>query len=111
MRYRKVFQQVSQFAGTPITTIHVPGGSARNTRMNQWLADALGVPVVAGPHEATASGNALMQLVGLGELHTLAEVRAVARHAPTRLFEPQASQRPAWDEAMERFREICQARA
>jgi hypothetical protein len=40
-----------------------------------------------------------------------AEVRDVARRAQTRLFEPQASQRPAWDEAMERFRAICQARA
>lgn len=52
-----------------------------------------------------------MQLVGLGELQTLAEVRVVARSAPTRLFEPQISQHSAWDEARERFRAICQARA
>ena len=72
-------------------------------RLNQWLADALGIPVVAGPFEATALGNALMQLVGLGELNTLQEVRAVAQKTATRLFEPQANTHTAWNEAAQRF--------
>ncbi len=108
LRYREVFRQISQLTGAQIEQVHVVGGGARNDRLNQWLADALAAPVIAGPYEATAQGNALMQLVGLGELQTLAEVRAVARRAPTRHFEPRADQRAAWDEAARRFRAICQ---
>ncbi len=61
-----------------INGVHVWGSGTRNERLNQWLADALNVSVIAGPYEATALGNALMQLVGLGELHSLEEVRSVA---------------------------------
>jgi rhamnulokinase len=63
--------------------VYVLGGGARNTRLNLWLADALEVPVIAGPYEATAHGNALMQLVGLGELLGLEEVRGISRNAHT----------------------------
>ena len=71
--------------------------------LNQWLADALGIPVIAGPFEATALGNALMQLVGLDELHTLQEIRAVAQKTTTRVYEPQASAHAIWEEAAQRF--------
>jgi rhamnulokinase len=103
LRYREVFHQMSQLTSTPIYRVHVLGGGARNTRLNQWLADALGIPVIAGPYEATALGNALMQLVGLRELHTLQEVRAVAQKTETRVFEPQVSAHDAWNEAAQRF--------
>lgn len=103
LRYREVFHQISELTGTRINGVHVLGGGARNERLNQWLADALTVPVIAGPFEATALGNALMQLVGLGELHTLTEVRGVAQHAPTQVFTPRIVQRAAWDEAAQRF--------
>ncbi len=103
LRYREVFHQMSQLTGTPINRVHVLGGGARNTRLNQWLADALGIPVIAGPVEATALGNALMQLVGLGELHTMQEVRTVAQKNETRVYEPQVSMHASWDEAAQHF--------
>lgn len=103
LRYRQVFQHISALTGIPIQRVHILGGGARNARLNQWLADALAVPVIAGPYEATAYGNALMQLVGLGELHTLAEARALALHTPTHTFEPRASQAVIWDEAAARL--------
>ncbi|HLG63691.1 MAG TPA: rhamnulokinase family protein [Ktedonosporobacter sp.] len=99
LRYRQVFQQINRLTGVSIKQIHIVGGGARNARLNQWLADALAMPVVAGPFEATARGNALMQLVGLGELHGLSEVRAIAQHTPTQLYVPDLSRRAAWDEA------------
>jgi rhamnulokinase len=86
--------------------VHVLGGGARNSRLNQWLADALAVPVLAGPFEATALGNALMQLVGLGELHHLEEMRTIARNAPTQVFFPREAQLALWQEAVRRYSAI-----
>jgi rhamnulokinase len=106
LRYRQVFQQISQLSGAIISQVHIVGGGARNTRLNQWLADALGMPVMAGPFEATARGNALMQLVGLGELHSLREVRAIARNTPIQVYSPRSSARAVWDEAEQRLSAI-----
>jgi rhamnulokinase len=103
LRYREVFHNISELTGTHINGIHVLGGGARNSRLNQWLSDALDAPVIAGPVEATARGNALMQLVGLGELRSLAEVRAIGQNAPTQVFSPRSAGRTAWDEAAQRF--------
>ncbi len=103
LRYREVFHQITRLTGTPINAIHVLGGGARNVRLNQWLADALDAPVIAGPYEATALGNALMQLVGLGELRSLEEVRTIAKIAPTQVYSPRTAQHAAWNEAAQRF--------
>jgi rhamnulokinase len=109
LRYCEVFRQMDILTGKDIKGIHVLGGGARNTWLNQWLANALGIPVIAGPHEATAYGNALMQLVGLGDLQNLAEVRTVAQRTATHLFEPQAAQHEAWQEAAGQFRTLTGA--
>jgi rhamnulokinase len=106
LRYVEVFHQISVLTGMPITQVHVLGGGARNKQLNQWLADALGFPVIAGPYEATAYGNALMQLVGLGELQSLSEVRAVAQKVPTEVFLPQPNVYSIWQEAAHRFRTL-----
>jgi rhamnulokinase len=103
LRYREVFQQISQLTGAIINQVHILGGGAHNARLNQWLTDALDVPVIAGPTEATAYGNALMQMVGLGELHSLEEVRAIAQKAPTQVSSPRTAQLAEWREAAQRF--------
>ncbi len=84
----QVLTECMRLTGQPINGLHILGGGARNALLNQWLADALGVPVLAGPVEATALGNALMQLVALGDLHTLGDVRALAQGEPTQMFTP-----------------------
>ena len=109
LRYREVFQQIGTLTGVQIARVHVLGGGARNARLNQWLADALGLPIIAGPYEATALGNALMQLVGLGDLHSLSEVRAVARNLPTQLFSPRASHAAAWHKAVQDYSKLADA--
>ena len=103
LRYCEVFRQVHALTGTSIDAVHILGGGARNVRLNQWLADALAVPVIAGPYEATALGNALMQLVGLGEVSTLREVRIVAQKVSTHVFSPQSARLAIWHEAASRF--------
>jgi len=104
LRYRQVLEMASQASGTTVQTVYVVGGGAQNSLLNRWLADATGLPVVAGPVEASTLGNALMQLVGLGELHSLAEVRSLARSvAQTHLFVPEPVERARWDDAYGRF--------
>lgn len=103
LRYCEVFQQIRRLTGRSINVVHVLGGGARNGLLNQWLADALGVTVIAGPFEATAQGNALMQLVGLGDLRTFEEVRAIGRRAATQMFSPRSEHHEAWNEAEQRF--------
>ena len=104
LRYRQVLQDAAALAEQPVEVIHVVGGGSQNALMNQWLADATGAPVIAGPAETTALGNALMQLVALSELGTLIEVRAVAvRSSATAGFEPRQAEQPKWAEAAARL--------
>ena len=110
LRYRQVFQQISQLSGAVINQVHIVGGGARNAQLNQWLADALEVPVIAGPYEATAQGNALMQLVGLGELHNLGEVRAIAQNTPIQVYSPNSVQHAVWKEAEQRLGTLASSR-
>ncbi len=110
LRYREVLRQLETLTGRAVNRVHVLGGGSRNTRLNQWLADATGLPVIAGPVEATALGNTLMQLAGLGEAHSLADIRAIAQRAPTQTFTPRADQRAAWDDAAGRFAALTAAR-
>jgi rhamnulokinase len=99
LRYCMVLRQLEQVTGRTINTIHILGGGSRNTRLNQWLADAFGVPVLAGPTEATALGNALMQLVGLGEVDTLTQVRVIAQQVPTQVSVPRPGEWAGWEDA------------
>jgi rhamnulokinase len=110
LRYCEVFRQTAELTGTAIESVYVLGGGARNARLNQWLADALEVPVLAGPFEATARGNALMQLVGLGDLRSLEEVRAVACTTPVQVYTPRDEQHPAWSEATQYFGSLASMR-
>ncbi|HKD77606.1 MAG TPA: FGGY-family carbohydrate kinase, partial [Ktedonobacterales bacterium] len=103
LRYAQVFAEIAHLTGKRLTGIHIVGGGSQNARMNQWLADALDIPVLAGPGEATALGNALMQLVGLGELRTLADVRHLAQVTPTTAFLPRPTHQASWREAGGRF--------
>ena len=60
-RYKEVLDLLQTFAPFPIEKLHVIGGGSANELLNQWTADALGIPVVAGPTEATAIGNLMLQ--------------------------------------------------
>jgi rhamnulokinase len=73
--------------------------------LNQATANASGRRVLAGPSEATAGGNVLVQAIASGEVASLADARAVlARSVRTNQYEPQA--RDDWARARERYREI-----
>jgi rhamnulokinase len=105
LKYRMVLDELESIAGSPIPVIHIVGGGSRNRLLNQFTADATGKPVLAGPAEATAIGNILVQLIALGELSGVQEARALARASfPVVIYQP--SEPEAWSESYERFKEM-----
>src|SRR5580765_1069199 len=92
LRYRNVMENLETLAGRKIEVIHIVGGGSRNALLNQFVADCTGRRVVAGPSEATAIGNILVQAMGAGELSGLADIRKIVRasYSPVTV-EPQAS--------------------
>ncbi len=102
LRYRWVLEKLEELVGTKIETIHVVGGGSQNTLLCQLTADACNRPVVAGPVEATAIGNLLVQAIGLRLLGSLAEAREVVRHSfDVRTYSPQHPD--IWHEPYQRF--------
>ncbi len=102
MKCRQVLSWLERLTGTRVETIHIVGGGTRNTQLCQATADACGRLVLAGPVEATATGNCLMQAIAAGELGSVEEARAVVRSSfPLETYEPHNT--AAWDEAYERF--------
>jgi rhamnulokinase len=77
--YRSAVDDLAAVTGRPVPAVQVVGGGSRNQLLNQTVADVTGLPVVAGPAEATALGNVLVQLIALGEVEDLAQARQVVR--------------------------------
>jgi len=104
-RYASVVGTIAELTGDAVPGIHIVGGGCRNDYLNQATADASGRPVLAGPAEATATGNLLLQAISSGRLGSLAEARSVVAGAiRPRRFEPRA--RPGWEDAAAEYREI-----
>lgn len=102
LKYRWAIERLERILGTTIRTIHVVGGGTRNALLCQFTADACGRVVHAGPVEATAVGNVLLQAMGRGRIGSLADARAiVARSFPVVVYEPRDPS--AWDDAAGRF--------
>jgi rhamnulokinase len=102
LRYRQCVGWLEGLTGSTIRTIHIVGGGVRNELLCQMTADACQRQVVAGPVEATALGNVLMQLIGTGALRGIEEARQVVRASvQPAIYEPHAA--AAWDDAYRRF--------
>jgi rhamnulokinase len=105
LAWRGALEEIGGIAGYAFDTLHIVGGGSRNALLCQFVADATGLPVLAGPAEATALGNLLMQLRAQGAVASLAEMRALVRRSePLTTYEPHSS--PRWDEAYARFRAV-----
>ena len=101
-KYRYVLEQLIAVSGRSVEVLHIIGGGSRNALLNQMTANAIGRPVLAGPAEATATGNAIVQLIAIGELGSVGEARALLSQSDeNRRYEPQDN--IAWDEHYPRF--------
>lgn len=99
LRYRLVLGNLEQLVGRQMNTIYMVGGGVQNRLLCQFTADACGRPVVAGPVEATAIGNVMMQAIGTGRLGSIDEARALVRKSKEIVqYSPQPHAR--WDEGL-----------
>jgi rhamnulokinase len=100
--YAGLMDQLEAVTGQSLNTLHIVGGGSRNALLNQMSADATGRTVIAGPVEATAIGNALLQALTLGHIESHAALRAVVRESfRVEKFTP--SSPAAWRAARSRF--------
>ena len=98
LRYRQVLENLRSLSPRPIDTLHVIGGGSRNDLLNQFTANAIGIPVIAGPSEATAIGNVMIQAMAAGEATDVAGMRQlINRSIPLKTYQPQDTE--AWDAA------------
>jgi rhamnulokinase len=112
LKYRHAIEQVQCLTGRAIGTVNVVGGGSQNTLLCQLTADASGLPVVAGPVEATALGNVMVQAFAQGRVGSPEEIRTVVRDSfETSTYEP-GGEPEEWSGLRERFsRLIEEARA
>jgi rhamnulokinase len=105
LKYRMVLGTLEKVSGHKAEVLHVVGGGCQNRLLCQFTADACGIPVVAGPVEATAIGNLLTQAMGVGSVKTLADAREVVRRSfEVHTYEPRNTAH--WDAQWERFQSL-----
>lgn len=106
LAYREVLESLEALTGRRFEVLHIVGGGSRNQLLNQLAADATGIPVLAGPVEATATGNILVQAMATGALRDLGELRDVVRRSVSpEEYTPR--DRDRWDA---RYAEYCALR-
>jgi rhamnulokinase len=105
MKYKFTIGQIESVTGKKIEKLHIIGGGAHNKMMNQLTADAIGIPVFAGPTEATAIGNLMMQAKAAGVVESLTEIRKIIRNSfEVTKYIP--SPELNWDAAYSKFKEL-----
>lgn len=105
LKYRWSLERMTALSGRSYERLHIIGGGTKNRLLCQMTADALGRTVIAGPVEATALGNAIVQLIALGEIGNLTQAREIlSRSVETVRYEPRSTS--AWNEAYGRFQSL-----
>jgi rhamnulokinase len=106
LQYRNTLRELEQLTGERIGQVHIIGGGSQNRLLNQFTANATGLPVVAGPVEATALGNIAVQAITSRELPSLEDAHAlIAKSFQLETFAP--AERDLWDSAAERFAKLA----
>ncbi len=108
LKYKYTLDQIEKLIKKPVEKIHIIGGGANNRFLCQLTADATGLPVLAGPVEATAIGNILIQARGLGYVESLAEMRKIVTDS-FEAIQYLPSKTLNWHETYQRFVKIVKA--
>jgi len=108
LAYRRTLEGLEDILGKKIEVIHIVGGGTQNELLSQMTANASGRPVLAGPVEATAIGNILVQAMAIGAVANLDELRQIVRASfEVKRYEPMDTKQ--WDKAYERYRELTKS--
>ena len=103
LKYRYTAESINALTGLNAEVIYVVGGGTKDGFLSQMTADATGMPVSAGPEEATAIGNLMMQMMAAGDAKDLKDARRiVATSFDRKYYEPTVDRAP-WDEAYARY--------
>ena len=105
LRYRQVLDNLRKLSDHPIEVLHVIGGGSRNHMLNQWTANAIGLPVIAGPSEATAIGNIMLQALALGAADSVPAMRQIIRKS-IKMQGYLSENEKDWNKTYEKFLEI-----
>jgi len=105
LKYNYILGKLTELAPFPIEKLHVIGGGSKNPLLNQWTANAIGIPVIAGPSEATAIGNIMIQAKAAGCVDSLQEMRQIIRES-VHLDEYSPENKPEWEKACIYFQKI-----
>ncbi len=108
LAYREVIEEIETVTARKVEVLHIVGGGVRNELLNQLAADACGVPVLAGPIEATVMGNILIQAMGTGDVASVAELRRIVRDSVD-LKEYRPRERQAWTDKYATYRRLRDA--
>lgn len=107
LKYRQSLEQISKETGKTLEVLHILGGGTKAELLCQMAADCCGIPVEAGPVEATALGNMILQLKALGAVSDLEEgKKLVAQAEEIKEYRPVDTESECWKQAYERFKEI-----
>ena len=102
LEYKSALNELLKISGKKADIVYIIGGGSQNTLLNQMTANATGLPVIAGPVEATVIGNAVVQLITLGELKDINAARQlISRMAGLEKYEPEDIE--TWNEAYSRY--------
>lgn len=106
LRYRQVVEMLRELSPVAIERLYVIGGGAKNQMLNQYSANAIGIPVETGSSESTAVGNVMMQAKWVGVVETISEMRMMIRESldDSKRYEPQQSE--VWSEAYEKYLKV-----
>ncbi|MBD3413530.1 MAG: rhamnulokinase [Candidatus Aminicenantes bacterium] len=105
-KYKMVFDELCSLSRRSINRVHIIGGGSLNQVLCQFTADALGLPVIAGPGEATAVGNIMIQAMAENKMDSIETMRDVISNSfDLRFYEPKNTEE--WDENYPRFQEMC----
>ncbi len=105
LKYKFTIKQIESVTGKTIEKLHIIGGGAHNIIMNQLTADAIGIPVFAGPTEATAIGNIMLQAKALGKVKSLSEIREIVQNS-FEVTEYKPSPKLDWEGAYKKFEKL-----
>ncbi len=107
LKYKYVLGKIKNLAPFAIEKLHVIGGGSKNPLLNQWTANAIGIPVLAGPSEATAIGNIMIQAKAAGCVDSLTEMRQIIRES-IQLEEFLPENKNEWEKSYQKFLSIVE---